>query len=589
MLENAGDIATRFQWNQRTIGDLFTVSPLEGALRPETEIAFDVTFSPKAVNNDVRIDGMQLFVEGAAPLRLSCVGACVPQPDESKQTVSFESVARKECIEQVSIKNPTQKPIFVAPTLKHSELLEHFRAPAEVSIPAGGEASVDVQYFPLTMTSEEGYHSAELFVALPDGSAVLYNLQGKAGPPETLVIEPLTTPAKASLPITLPVQNWLSTPQHLDVAFELGEGSDDSTFLEGTSTFDVAGAETRNYVLRFYSYKVGTVTATATFTNPGSGEYITYEISVEVTEAGVVQTYNLEAPIRQTARRLITIDNPLPADAPVTFPETWWSCDDPHIRLSRVGSMQGSLEGVFELEFRPLVPHEKKDTELVFSIDELGEFKYKLTLGATEPPAIPQLRFEAPLGGAQVETFRFRAYPAAGASGKFSCSVQNAQFFEVAGDCSTTGSDDWEGEMVEVQVKFEPEALGAISDTLVIDGGPQGEYKCLLKGVCRRPEPRGPFTVEQGSSVQVEFRNVFGDTREFSFAVDHPDFSVGSAKASVNARSPTTCAVSFNPQPPPEDSTEPLQPVVSGRLLVDVEHNGEKITWVFYLKGLRKE
>ena len=174
----------------------------------------------------------------------------------------------------MSIKNPTQKPIFVAPTLKHSELLEHFRAPAEVSIPAGGEASVDVQYFPLTMTSEEGYHSAELFVALPDGSAVLYNLQGKAGPPETLVIEPLTTPAKASLPITLPVQNWLSTPQHLDVAFELGEGSDDSTFLEGTSTFDVAGAETRNYVLRFYSYKVGTVTATATFTNPGSGEYI---------------------------------------------------------------------------------------------------------------------------------------------------------------------------------------------------------------------------------------------------------------------------------------------------------------------------
>ena len=25
----------------------------------------------------------------------------------------------------MSIKNPTQKPIFVAPTLKHSELLEH--------------------------------------------------------------------------------------------------------------------------------------------------------------------------------------------------------------------------------------------------------------------------------------------------------------------------------------------------------------------------------------------------------------------------------------------------------------------------------
>ena len=31
-------------------------------------------------------------------------------------------------------------------------------------------------------------------------------------------------------------------------------------------------------MLRFYSYKVGTVTATATFTNPGTGEFMTYEI-----------------------------------------------------------------------------------------------------------------------------------------------------------------------------------------------------------------------------------------------------------------------------------------------------------------------
>jgi len=593
MLENAGDIATRFQWNRRSIGDLFTVSPLEGALRPESEMAFDVTFSPKAQDADIRVDGMQLFVEGAPPLRLSCVGACVPQPDESKQSVSFESVARKEATESVSIKNPTSKPIFVAPTLKHAELLEHFRAPAEVAISASGEASVEVQYFPLTMTSsgdgdEERFHQAELFVALPDGSALLYNLQGKAGPPETLVIEPLTTPAKASLPITLPLTNWLSTPQHLDVAFELGEGSDDSTFLEGTSTFDVAGAETRNYVLRFYSYKVGTVTATATFTNPSTNEFVVYEVSVEVTDAGIVQTYNLEAPIRQTARRLITIDNPLPADALVTFPDDWWSCNNPHVRLTKVGAMQGESEGVFELEFRPLVPHEKTETELVFSIDELGEFRYALTLAATEPAATPQLRFEAPLGGAQVETFRFKAYPAAGASDKFSCNVENATFFEVAGDVACGGSDDWEGETVKLQVRFEPEALGAISDVLVIDGGPRGIYKCILTGVCRRPEPRGPFTVEQGGKVDVEFRNVFGDSREFSFAVDHPDFAVGSAKASVNARSPTTVAVSFNPQPPAEDSTEPLAPVVSGRLLVDVEHNGEKITWVFYLKGLRK-
>ena len=54
------------------------------------------------------------------------------------------------------------------------------------------------------------------------------------------------------------------------------------------------------------------------------------QVEVEVTEAGVVASFQLEAPVRQTARRLVTIDNPLPADAPVTFAEGdgWWACDD---------------------------------------------------------------------------------------------------------------------------------------------------------------------------------------------------------------------------------------------------------------------
>ena len=112
---------------------------------------------------------------------------------------------------------------------------------------------MDVQYFPLTMTSEEGYHSAELFVALPDGSAVLYNLQGKAGPPETLVIEPLTTPAKASTNHSTGPELALDPTtlgRRVRIGRRLGRTRPSSRHL----TFDV-GAETRNYVLRFYSIK----------------------------------------------------------------------------------------------------------------------------------------------------------------------------------------------------------------------------------------------------------------------------------------------------------------------------------------------
>ena len=54
-------------------------------------------------------------------------------------------------------------------------------------------------------------------------------------------------------------------------------------------------------------------------------------VDVEVTEAGVVASFQLEAPVRQTARRLVTIDNPLPSDAPVTFAEGdgWLACHKP--------------------------------------------------------------------------------------------------------------------------------------------------------------------------------------------------------------------------------------------------------------------
>ena len=42
--------------------------------------------------------------------------------------------------------------------------------------------------------------------------------------------------------------------------------------------------------------------------------------------------------------------------------------------------------------------------------EDVGADDYELKLSATPPPSTPQLRFEAPLGGQQVETFTFRAF-----------------------------------------------------------------------------------------------------------------------------------------------------------------------------------
>lgn len=57
----------------------------------------------------------------------------------------------------------------------------------------------------------------------------------------------------------------------------------------------------------------------------------------------------VEAPIRQVAKALITIDNPLPKDVEVHFPENWWTCDNPNVQLHPIGKITGRREGVFEV------------------------------------------------------------------------------------------------------------------------------------------------------------------------------------------------------------------------------------------------
>ena len=114
----------------------------------------------------------------------------------------------------------------------------------------------------------------------------------------------------------------------------------------------------------------------------------------------------MEAPARQTTRRLITVDNPLPNDAKVTFPDKWWDCDNPNIRVSPVGAMSGNSEGVFEVEYRPLLPNAESGVDAGLSIhcQELGTFKYSLKLKATVPSAEAAINFEAPLGNSNVGT-----------------------------------------------------------------------------------------------------------------------------------------------------------------------------------------
>lgn len=105
------------------------------------------------------------------------------------------------------------------------------------------------------------------------------------------------------------------------------------------------------------------------------------------------ETLELEGSVRSVTRRLITIANPLDTEAPITFPnvtggssegmkhEGWWRCTSPHVRLMRIGEMAGNLEGVFAVDYRPLVAStedvqgKQEEAELSFDIEELGTYR----------------------------------------------------------------------------------------------------------------------------------------------------------------------------------------------------------------------
>ena len=124
---------------------------------------------------------------------MTCLGACVPQPDDTISELTFDGIARKAEVKQISIKNPTDKPWFLSPILTG----DHWNCESEVKVPAGSTINFDVTYFPLCMTygmgppaegSEEPADlpplEGSLFFALPDGTALLYKLRGVANKPE---------------------------------------------------------------------------------------------------------------------------------------------------------------------------------------------------------------------------------------------------------------------------------------------------------------------------------------------------------------------------------------------------------------------
>jgi hydrocephalus-inducing protein len=534
----------------------------------------------------------------------------VPQPEDSISELVFDGAVREATTQEVAVANPTTKPWFLTPVL----VGDHWRCANSLEVPPNSSINFQVTYYPLTMTQgavespgasgeqQEAWAAARppqlegsLFFALPTGEALLYTLKGTSTAPLLASTTEVNAPAKALQAVTLPLANWLPNgAQRLNVAIAKNTDQSDaasaastdlaastSTF-EGTPTVDLPAGGTYGYVLKCRAYVEGQCSATVTFTNPTSGEYMSHVVTLSVQAPGSMGTLHLEAPLRTTARQLITVDNPLPPSASVTFAEGdgWWSCADPCVRLTRLGAMAGNSEGTFSVEYRPLqcgsgglAPLES-ETELKFQIAELGTYKYLLKLRSLPAAAEPTLRFEAPLGGNQSDSFQFTSFARSAVT--YACAVGQPAFFNVDSSVAAAASDAWEGVATQVGVRFEPQALGDVHDVLTLtpsDGS--APLKVKLQGVARRPQPQGPFDIASGGARDVPVRNVFADDAEYSFTVDHPAFSVGNAKSTIKAKESANCNVKFT-----GTGSE-----VSAKLFVSCLAKPDMPPWVFYLRG----
>ena len=155
------------------------------------------------------------------------------------------------------------------------------------------------------------------------------------------------------------------------------EWDDDNDRFRGAQTLDVPANGLRTYKLSFFGLKEGESFETkVTFTNPESGEYVFYNIKANVTAPIIMGKVKMNAPVRQTMQHVLSIENPLSMDKEVTFEEgTWWTCEDPCVRVRRLGEMTGNPECNFEVEFRPLVAiSEPKEVRLTIQSVELGDY-----------------------------------------------------------------------------------------------------------------------------------------------------------------------------------------------------------------------
>ncbi|XP_047451812.1 hydrocephalus-inducing protein homolog [Mugil cephalus] len=573
VMMNTGDIGARFHWKTENFPAELSIAPAKGYICPGMEVPFELTFAPVELSNDTRYENLSCSVEGfSSPVTLTVTGSCIAA-STNKEVVHFVCPVRSSHTQSLSVLNPTNERCSIRPVIEGKQ----WSAALFVTFEPNQNKIYEITYRPLTMTADGKKDLGSVFFSFPDGTGILYSLQGTADPPkaeDTIVHE---LPAKTHHSEMLPVHNWLSRQQRFHVLIEImkPEKTDATVSLSGLEYIDVPALSTRDYKMSFFTYRDGQFNTKVTFHNEVTGEYLFYLVTFKATSPGVLSTIELETVVRRMASGTVEVENPLTSSICLT-PE----CKCPEISAPPQHTVPGQSKGVMSFEYQPLRAGEST-ARLTLLSNDLGYFHYDLLLRALPPPPEKTVYFNASLGSSHSVLVKFTNYSRN--KTEYSCKTDCPDF---SVDRSVSASPGFQaGSEVSVEVCFEPHQLGQVRGQLSLCSGTGGEYIFPLHGVSLPPKAQGPFSIRAGRNVSIPFKNVFLQTTAFSFQVDNPSFTVKGVD-SVPSKKSQNIQVSF--EAPSGGSPGPW----FGKLTISSqrsEGHSKPCSWIYYLKGYRLE
>ncbi|XP_077166200.1 hydrocephalus-inducing protein homolog isoform X2 [Paroedura picta] len=573
MMQNTGDIGVGFKWDAKRFKPDFSIKPVEGYISPGMEVSFEVTFHPSEQSQDICYENLQCHIQGSEPLKLTLSGCCVGVPPV-KEVVNFQCQVRAKSTQTIMLSNRTNQPWTLRPIIEG----EQWKGPEFIRVEAHQQNKpYEITYRPLTMNVEGKKDQGSIFFPLPDGTGLLYLLQGTAEPPKSAGNILREVPCKTSYTELFPISNWLNKPQRFRVIVDMikPERLEMTTTLKTLDYIDVPASAKKDHKLTFFSYKEGMYCAKVTFRNEVTQEYLFYLVTFKAIPCGPLGTIELNASVRQSTSSSLKVENPL--QNPVTFNT---DCKVPDITLPPQIVVPAQSEGSLTFEFQPMRPGETSGRLSLIS-NELGSFQYDLILKASGARPEKALYFCTMLGSSQNIITKFVNYTRQ--KTEYSTKIDSPDFHADKVINAAAGSQT--GTEVHVEVTFEPCQLGETRGTLVLSSATGGDYIIPLFGTSVPPKPQGPFQIRAGSNTTIIFKNVFLQPMSFSYAVENPAFTV-KAPENIRSKKTATIVVSFDGHPSSTKAPVTSKLVVSCPRVTGV---GSGVSWVYYLKGIMPE